>query len=242
MAKLPPMFRYYGGKHRASGRYPEPLHGTIIEPFAGSAGYSHRYHDLNVILIERDPVLAAVWRYLIGATADDIMGLPLVPPGADLRDMGLPDPQRWLIGFWVNNGVAEPCNILGSWGRSQWPDPAPSFWGPRCRERLATNVEKINHWRIIEGSYVDAPDVAASWFVDPPYNNKAGSYYRHGPDGIDYAELAIWCRSRRGQVIVCENAGADWLPFRTLYTMPGAAKDGATRKRSTEAVWLSDDA
>lgn len=33
--KLLPMLRYYGGKHRAvsGGRYPRPLHDTIVEPF-----------------------------------------------------------------------------------------------------------------------------------------------------------------------------------------------------------------
>lgn len=240
MKKIPPMFRYYGGKHRASGRYAEPEHDTIVEPFAGSAGYSHRYWDRNVILVDSDPVICAVWRYLISADAADILDLPLVPPGADLRKMRqLSDAERWLIGFWVNNGVAKPCNVLCKWAREQWPDPAASFWGPRCRRRLASHVHCVDHWQIIEGEYNSAPDVEATWHIDPPYVG-AGKYYRHGSAGIDYAALGEWCRTRRGQVTVCENAGADWLPFRPLYDMPGAAKDGAKRKRSVEAVWTND--
>ena len=36
--KLKPFFTYYGGKYRAAPKYPEPVHGSIVEPFAGSAG------------------------------------------------------------------------------------------------------------------------------------------------------------------------------------------------------------
>lgn len=39
---LKPFWRYYGGKYRAAPRYPVPLHRTIVEPFAGAAGYSLR--------------------------------------------------------------------------------------------------------------------------------------------------------------------------------------------------------
>jgi hypothetical protein len=65
-----------------------------------------------------------------------------------------------------------------------------------------------------EGSYEDAPDVEATWFIDPPYQhaNRRGYLCK----GIDYARLSDWCRSRRGQVIVCEQEGADWLPFKPL--------------------------
>src|SRR5262245_39743395 len=59
-----PFFGYYGGKWRDAVRnYPPPYHGTIVEPFAGSAGYALRYWDKKVVLYERDPVVAAVWRY-----------------------------------------------------------------------------------------------------------------------------------------------------------------------------------
>ena len=39
---LKPFWRYYGGKYRAAPAYPPPRLGTIVEPFAGSAGYSLR--------------------------------------------------------------------------------------------------------------------------------------------------------------------------------------------------------
>jgi hypothetical protein len=49
-------FRYFGGKKALARHYPAPLHNRIIEPFAGSAGYSlwHATADTEVILVERD--------------------------------------------------------------------------------------------------------------------------------------------------------------------------------------------
>jgi site-specific DNA-adenine methylase len=80
----------------------------------------------------------------------------------------------------------------------------------------------------------------ATWFVDPPYNNKAGSHYKCGSKDIDYNNLAEWCRSRRGQVMVCENAGATWLPFEDLYEHVGASRVGNKPKRSVEAIWTNE--
>lgn len=40
--------------------------------------------------------------------------------------------------------------------------------------------------------------------------------------GIDYFHLAKYCLNREGQVIVCENDKADWLPFQVLKENKGA--------------------
>lgn len=100
------------------------------------------------------------------------------------------------------------------------------------RERVASQVTTIRHWQIIEGDYTAAPDLEATWFIDSPYEG-AGRHYVHGSRGIDYAALATWCRARRGQPIVCEQEGANWLPFRRL----GVFKAGPATQRSAEAVW-----
>ena len=108
-------------------------------------------------------------------------------------------------------------------------------WGQRVRERIATQLTYIKHWKLIEGNYTDAPDGLATWFVDPPYQH-AGKYYRFGRDGIDYPSLAAWCKERRGQVIVCENVGADWLPFQPWRSIKASeAKHGG--KVSHEAIY-----
>ena len=61
------------------------------------------------------------------------------------------------------------------------------------RARTARDASKVRHWRIIEGDYRDAPDVAATWFVDPPYQDK-GKHYPHGSAGIDFAALGDGAR------------------------------------------------
>ena len=99
---LKPFFRYYGGKFRVAPKYAAPKHDTIIEPFAGSAGYSVRYHDRNIILVEKDPVLVGVWSYLIKASPAEILALPDVPPGTSVDDYGLCQEARWFVGFWMN--------------------------------------------------------------------------------------------------------------------------------------------
>jgi len=104
------------------------------------------------------------------------------------------------------------------------------------RRRIAEQVRGISHWRVIEGEYHDAPDIEATWFVDPPYSTKAGSYYPHQPESFD--ALGEWCRHRRGQVIVCEQEGASWLPFRAFgHIKPGAGKHRPDR--NMEVVWTS---
>ena len=81
---LRPFWRFYGGKWRSSLLYPQPKHGTLIEPFAGSAGYSLRYPDLNVILVEKYDVIAEIWRWLIGASPAEIRAIPEVANVDDL--------------------------------------------------------------------------------------------------------------------------------------------------------------
>lgn len=74
--KLKPFFTYFGGKYRLAPKYPKPLYGTIIEPFAGSAGYSLRYPDREIILNDLDPVISGIWEYLIKVKEDEILALP----------------------------------------------------------------------------------------------------------------------------------------------------------------------
>lgn len=235
---LKPFFTYYGGKYRAAPHYPKPQYSTIVEPFAGSAGYSLRYHEARVVLVERDPILAAVWRFIIGATASDFATLPDLRAGESVDDLSVCQEAKWLIGFWLNKGAASPCKTPSAWMRSGIRPN--SYWGRAVRERLVTQAGRVRHWRVIEGSYDDAVvgDVvpgAATWFVDPPYE-RAGRLYRYPT--VDYGHLARWCNARPGQVIVCENSGANWLPFapfRAIKSTPGSRGKGS----SSEVIWCA---
>lgn len=233
-AQLRPFFGYYGGKWRDTLKhYPRPAHRTIVEPFAGSAGYSLRYAGHVVILCEIDPVLSEVWRYLIRVKPSEIRAIPDVQPDGSVDDLRICQEAKWLVGFWLNRGAASPRRSPSKWMRDRIRPG--SFWGERVRERIATQVGSIRHWQIVNCSYEDCPSPKeATWFIDPPYEC-AGRHYRFGSEQIDYDALAIWCRERPGQVIVCENDGATWLPFRDLADV----KTTRANRRSKEVVWLS---
>src|SRR4051812_30797872 len=86
--RMRPFFGFYGGKWRdAPKHYPAPSHGVIVEPFAGSAGYSVRYADRRVILGEKDPVIYAVWDYLIHVPAREILAIPNLEEGQTVADL-----------------------------------------------------------------------------------------------------------------------------------------------------------
>lgn len=226
-----PLFSYYGGKYLAGLRYPAPRHDTLIEPFAGSAGYSLRHYQRRVVLVDASEYVVGVWSYLIKTSAAEIAALPDLEPGQKINDLAIPQEARWLIGFWSNQAGTAPRQSMSAWGRGL---KAKHYWGPHVRARVAANVDKIRHWAVFHADYTDIPNGAATWFIDPPYQ-VAGKYY---PKQVsDYAALATWCQERQGQVIVCEQEGANWLPFREFGNLRSAHKKGA---RSKEAYWLSD--
>jgi hypothetical protein len=238
---LYPFLSFYGSKWRSAARYPAPEYKTIFEPFAGSAGYSLRYPDRRVVLIEKDPRLAGIWRFLIRARPSDVLALPLMDLDASISDLPECDPDgRELIRAWLQGGSRNGKNSFSSMAKSclKKNSLTPAFWGRACRSRIAAQVDAIKHWTIIEGDYSSAPDEVATWFVDPPYNNAAGRVYRFHK--LDYSKLGSWCCDRRGQVLVCENVGASWLPFKPLYETSNNWNTGAVKK-SGEVLWNSGD-
>jgi site-specific DNA-adenine methylase len=230
---LKPFFSYYGGKYRLAPRYTSPQYDIIIEPFAGSAGYSVRHPQKNVILYDLDEKVIGTWQYLIRVTPEEILSLPEHVEHVD-NHPSLTQEQQWLIGWWLGRGGAQPKQKKSPWGVNH--DREACFWGPMVTQRLASQVEEIRHWKAIQGSYADIPNTPATWFVDPPYQ-KMGKYYKHGSKGIDFQHLGEWCQSREGHVIVCENEGADWLPFTHFHN--AKASDGPQKKSniSIEVIW-----
>ena len=150
---LRPFFGYYGGKWRdALKHYPAPRFNTIVEPFAGSAGYSLRFAHLDIVLCELDPVIAEVWRYLITVRPSEILAIPDVPHDGSVDDLKVAPEARWLVGFWLNRGVSMPRKRPSKWMRDGIRPG--SFWGPRVRARIASQVES-------SGSVVPPPATAA---------------------------------------------------------------------------------
>jgi len=233
---LRPFFGFYGGKWRdATKHYPPPQHKTVVEPFAGSAGFSVRYAHLDIVICEADPIIASVWTYLTKVTPKEILSIPDIPLDKSVDELNLSQEAAWLVGFWLNRGAAGPRKRPSKWMRDGIRPG--SFWGDRVRHTIASQVELIRHWKVHNCSYEECPfDGPATWFVDPPYQN-AGRYYTYGSERIDFVSLGEWCRSRDGQIIVCENEGANWLPFRDLADV----KTTRAGQRSKEVIWTNED-
>lgn len=221
------MFYYLGRKQRIAGLYEDPKFDRIIEPFAGSAAYSlhgNRWRN-DVTLVEKDPNTCDVWRYLIAATPRDIAALPDVRPGDKLSDhRQLCNGELWLMRYHICPGSSQRSNVVSKFTR----------WNGSKRH-IAANLHKIRHWTLIEGDYRNAPAVDATWFIDPPYH-RSGRFYM--TNDVDYAELGPWAMTRRGQVTVCEQEGADWLPFQPLISHHRVARGG----RTTELIWRNEEA
>jgi site-specific DNA-adenine methylase len=221
MSGLRPFFPYYGSKWLAARGYPPPVYGQIVEPFAGSAGYALRYPDRDVLLVEKRPSVAELWKWLIGADPDEIRALPLVPEGTTTDDFYLSGPQRSLVGFHLNPGNCTPARRRSQFRSGKWNNKG---WHEGIRERIARQVPRIRHWQVVEGDYKLSAELVeglATWFIDPPYQGQVGKVYRMTP--IDYPRLADWCRAHKGQVIVCESARAEWLPFQEIWRTTGVS-------------------
>lgn len=220
------MFYFYGRKKRIANKYPQPRFDTIIEPFSGSAAYSMLYSEKNVILNDIDEIIYKTWDYLINVDLEEIRNLPFLEKGESLNDEKfnyLTTEQKYLIGFYLNPGSAQPKKSPGKF----------CAWHEKNKNNLLEDIERVRHWKITNKSYLDLDNIEATWYIDPPYE-KQGKWYRHSCNGIDYEELGEWCKSRKGQVIVCENAGAEWLDFEYLLDLQGQ------KNKNVEVIWTND--
>lgn len=247
-----PFFRYYGGKWKNARNYGPPRRPLVIEPFAGSAGYSVRHNAPVVKLYDTCPNVCAVWDFLIKCSDDDLRRIPdrfahndewrALPDGPrqlvfynvrlQARIGDLPD---WFIHYgrtgektgWISDRKMANGNVR-NYARCQW--------GPERKARILAQKPLLRGWSIEQRSYTEIPDQDAHWHVDPPYQGTAGRRYKE--NAVDYADLAAFCRTRTGAVDVCEQEGADWLPFRVLYDMNTQNPE----RRSVEVVWRKDQA
>lgn len=218
------MFSYYGSKSKIVNLYPAPKFDKIIEPFAGSARYSLKYFDRDVLLVDKYQVVVDVWHYLQQASEKDILGLPKMKKGDDIRKYGLSNGETLLLSFLASNGIASPRYTVSKF--AEYENGHQNDY-----KRIAGNISKIKHWKIICSDYKDIENQKATWFIDPPYQD-GGKHYKFSD--IDYQSLSEWCKSREGHIIVCENTKSDWLPF-----LPMCRIQGARSTMTTEAVWTN---
>ncbi len=205
------MFYYYGRKKQIAKYYPLPSYDTVIEPFAGSAAYS-MYKDnwkKNVILIEKDKKVYDIWKWLIeDATEADILNLPELKVGDKSSEFLHIVHAATKMAFHFKT-IKVTSVLERNWEIS--------------RRIFSENLYKIKHWQIINDDYTSAPDIEATWFIDPPYKGDAGLGYRHSSKLLNYEDLAKWIVDRKGEVICCEGKEGDYLPFKPLVDLKGVA-------------------
>jgi len=214
------VFYYYGRKKQIAKYYPSPECEAIVEPFAGSAAYS--LHGSNwereVFLIEKDARICDIWRWLIEeATPASIEALPSLSEGQKSSEFLHILHAATKMAFKYKTIKVTPV-LERNWEIS--------------KRVMAASLYKVKHWKMIEGDFGASPDVVATWFVDPPYKGDAGMGYGWNSAMLDYDELATWVLGRRGQIICCEGAQGDYLPFKCLLSLPGVAG-----KRSQEKIF-----
>jgi site-specific DNA-adenine methylase len=220
------MFSYYGSKSKIVDLYPAPKFGKVIEPFAGSARYSLKYFDRDVLLVDKYDVIVKIWQWLQKCSKDDILKLSRLKPGQTLNDFTFDcDEARFLMGFLVAGASQCPRNK---------PTDRTIVYRPNSinfrLKFIASNLFKIKHWEIKLDSYENISNQEATWFIDPPY--QVGGYvYKENNAGWDYSKLGEWCKSRKGHVMVCENTKANWLPFKAMKDQRGSIYT------TTEAIW-----
>ena len=213
------MWGYYGSKSKIVDYYPKPIYNTIIEPFAGTAQYSLKYFDRDVILVDKYDVIVRLWKWLQQCSPKDILSLPRLKCGENVDDFTWDcEEAKWLIGFIITGAPTMPKKTASKWKtviRPNTQDYKLNY--------IADNLFKIKHWDIRQGDYSQLDNTKATWFVDPPYQ-VGGEHYRHSSKSIDYNALNKWCQSRDGQVIVCGNTNDTWCDFRPLVNIHGAMK------------------
>lgn len=211
---LKPFFSYFGSKYRLSKKYPVPTKEVLIEPFAGSACYSLHYPHKQVKLFDKYEVICSIWDYLIHVSEKEFLSLPMIDFDKSVDDYDICQEAKYLIGYFLADGRGIPSKTHTSRSIKKIivsPD-ARNRWTHSKIEQIVNQLQYIRHWTIEQKSYELIENEDATWFIDPPYQ-LAGKNYKESSKNIDFTHLANWCKERQGEVIVCENDGADWLPF-----------------------------
>jgi hypothetical protein len=174
--------------------------------------------------MDKYELLVKLWQWLQKCSKEDILKLPKIEAGESTDDYNFDCIEaKWLMGFMINEGSASPkkkVSSVGNFGKNVEEN----------KKKIANNLYRIKHWTIQLGTYDEIPNFEATWFIDPPYQF-GGEYYRYSNKQLDFNHLDRWCEQRNGQIIVCENTKADWLPFKPMKSMQGSMY------KTVEAIW-----
>jgi|SRR6185312_6230248 len=223
------MWSYYGAKTNLVYLYPKPKYDKIIEPFAGSARYSLKYFDRDVLLVDKYEVIVKIWKWLQKCSPNDILKLPRLKQGQTTNDFKWScEEEKLFMGFIIGCGAERPR--IKATDRKTRDRPNHINYNLK---RVAAQLYKIRHWEIRSGSYEEIKNQKATWFVDPPYQF-GGAAYVMSNKNIDFIHLSNWAQQLKGQVIVCENTKASWMDFKPMIRQRGSLKS------SVEAIWSNE--
>lgn len=242
---MKPFFSYYGSKYRLcqQGFYPAPkANNVVIEPFAGSATYSVYHEPERAILIDKNPVIIDIWRYLINASEKQILDLPTLGHSHifDFEDAlkELQQAERDLIGFWMGKAQTRPAKSITNWFEKYHKKSGCMVWNEFVKDRIINQLPKIRKWYAIQDDYTILDNLLQNckkhtYFIDPPYSSPAGKKYKYNK--INYAHLQWWIEQNQcSQIIACENQNLTfrWADFNKM------AEAFNMRGKSTELAWV----
>jgi len=217
-------FRYPGGKTwlvpyiRSWLAHKQDAAGVLVEPFAGGGivGLTAGFEGLaeHVVLVERDPNVAAVWHTILGGQAkwlaDQILNFDLTRENVTAVLCREPSTQRErafavILRNRVQRGgiMAEGAGLVktGENGRG-----LNSRWYP---ETLARRIQEIagvrERFSFIEGDAFEvirryADDEAAAFFADPPYTVASKRLYAHWQ--VDHRSLFGLLARVKGDILL----------------------------------------
>jgi DNA adenine methylase len=217
-------FRYPGGKTwlvpyiRSWLVHKQNPAGVLVEPFAGGGivGLTSGFEGLaeHVVLVERDPNVAAVWHTILGGQAkwlaDQILNFDLNHESvtAVLRKEPVTQRERAfavILRNRVQRGgiMAEGAGLVktGENGRG-----LNSRWYPETLARRILEIASVRErFSFIEGDAFEiirryADDETAVFFADPPYTIASKRLYSHWQ--VDHRSLFGLLASVKGDVLM----------------------------------------
>lgn len=219
------MFPYFGTKANIAKLYPSPKQDIIVEPFAGAAGYSMLHFEKEVYLYDKYDVIVNIWKWLQKCSEKDILSLPIKEDGDKILLEEFDCVEAFnMMGFIINEGSATPKH----YSRFGYKNVK------NILNKISKNIFKIKHWKIECKDYRLIDNIKGTYFIDPPYQ-KEGKFYVHNTSQINFLSLGEWCKSRNGQVIVCDNITANWLDF-----VPISNNKGASNNKMIEGIWTNE--
>lgn len=221
-------FRYPGGKTWLVPRIRQWLlsqpvkPALLIEPFAGGAivGLTAAFESLaeRVLLVERDPSVAAVWKTILGGDgpwlADRIVEFDLTAPSVDATLADEADTTRDLAFQTILRNRVNRGGILADGaGRVKHGENGKglaSRWYPETLQKRILEIIQIRErLTFVEGDGIqvmreNAKRDDAVFFIDPPYTaagKRAGSRL-YACSELDHTELFAVASTLRGDFLM----------------------------------------